>query len=255
MPRAAIKSYRRGRATLRSRQALVTRNLSANRSVKARYGYASVPRSRGPMVTGEMKYYDSTKSSTAIAAATDWTGCELDPTTSLFAPSVGGTINQRIGRKVHLKSLRIRGIVGTAPSTTGAAYPPCQIRLLLVLDMQTNATQLNSEDVMQAPSTATALACTNSRQALSQLGRFRVLKDKTFVIQDPNIISNAIAGAGRMVPFKFNIPLKNMVVTFNAAATGGIGDIVDNSFHIIACASDSGMNPFIQYEGRVTYKE
>lgn len=204
---------------------------------------------------GEMKYFDSTKAATNLVAAADWTGAELDPNTGMFAPTVGATINQRIGRKVYAKSLRIRGIIGTNPATTGAAYPPCQVRLLLVQDTQTNAAQLNSEDVMQAPATATALAATNSRQALTQLGRYRVLKDKVFILQDPNFVSSSVAGAPLLRPFKFNIDLKDQIVTFNSTNGGTIADVVDNSWHIIAIASDIGMVPFIQYEARVSFKE
>lgn len=204
---------------------------------------------------GEMKYFDSTKAATNLVASADWTGTEFDPTSSMFAPTVGATINQRIGRKVVAKSLRVRGIIGTNPSTTGAPYPPCQVRLLLVQDMQTNATQLNGEDVMQAPATATALAATNSRQALTQLGRFRVLKDKVIVLQDPNFMSSAVAGAPLLRPFKFNIDLKDQIVTFNSTNGGTIADVVDNSWHILVDASDIGMVPFIQYEARVSFKE
>lgn len=207
------------------------------------------------MATGEMKYFDSTIAQTAIQTNATWASAEMDPSTGIFAPTVGSTINQRIGRKVHVKSLRIRGTVGTAPTTTGATYPPCQVRLLLVQDTQTNATQLNSEDVMQAPATATALAAVNSRQALTQLGRFRVLKDKTIVLQDPNFVSSAQPGAPLLRTFKFNVKLKNQIVTFNSTNGGSIGDVVDNSWHILVLASDIGMVPFIQYEARVTFKE
>jgi len=60
----------------------------------ARSGYGSVARARGAAVTGEMKYFDCSRSATAlVATAATWASTEMDPSTTvdLGAAAVAGT--------------------------------------------------------------------------------------------------------------------------------------------------------------------
>lgn len=231
-----------------------------------RAGYSTVPRTRGVYSKGEMKYYDTELTSTAIPASTDWTGTEFNPdtpnaTSTLVAPAVGSAINQRIGRNVKLHKIIIRGQVNTAAQADQTATDAAsRIRLLLVQDTQTNATQAQGEEIMQAPSTAAAALATSSFASLATLGRFRVLKDKMFVIDNPNITWDGtnLEQQGQVRNFKFSykprVPIK---VSFNATNTAGgaIADIVDNSFCMYAICSNAGLAPNLTYKARAYYKE
>lgn len=213
-----------------------------------------------------MKYYDTELTSTTIPASTDWTATEFNPTnpnatSTLAAPAVGSAINQRIGRNVKLHKILIRGQVNTgAQADQTAADAACRVRLLLVHDTQTNGTQAQGEEIMQAPATAAAALATSSFQSLATLGRFRVLKDKMIIIDNPNITWDGtnLEQQGQVRNFKFSyqprVPIK---ISFNATNTSGgaIADVVDNSFCMYAICSNAALAPALTYKARAYYKE
>lgn len=230
---------------------------------RKRTGYSTVARTRGVYSRGEMKYFDTERSATALTAAAAWAGTEFPPNvgtpTSLCIPTVGAAINQRIGRAVHVYKIKVRGqinIPNLANQTAGLSA--ANVRLLLVQDMQTNGAQAQGEDIMTAPTGATAILAVDTYQSLANFGRFRVLKDKTIMLQNPNAAYDGtnIEVFGLQKPFKFNIRFKRPVcVRFNATNGGTIADIVDNSWCIYANCSNIGLAPTISYAARVCYKE
>jgi len=222
-----------------------------------RKGYSSVPRTRGGAVMGEMKYFDTRLAATAIPSVAAWTGTEFDPTTylTLCVPVVGAAINQRIGRSIKIVKIRVRGQIRTEKKDEATGQNASQIRLALVQDMQTNATQAQGEQVFTA--TTTANEAPLAMQNIDSFGRFRVLKDQTFNIGNPSAITSAGAEVnGLVTSFKWNVTFSTPVeVRFNATNGGTIADIVDNSFHIMANANGIELAPTICYVARVCYKE
>lgn len=222
------------------------------------YGSELIMYSR-PQIKGEMKYFDTQRDAIAIATSTDWTGTELDPATfnCLFAPIQGAAINQRIGREVKVMKIKMKGLIqSTSQMDQTAGDPPCVIRLILVQDMQTNGSQAQGEDVMAT--TANGVTNTCSFLSLASLGRFRVLKDKTLIIENPNLSWDGtnLEQQGVAKTFKWNVTFRNPVsVRFNSTNGGTIADIVDNSFHLIGCASNGSLSPSLHYVCRVCYKE
>lgn len=225
----------------------------------ARRGYRTVARTRGIYAKGEMKYFDCSYGATQIAANSDWTGTESDPTTldTLFVPTQGSAINQRIGREVKVHKIKIRGLIAAPAQTTEASPDNAQfIRMILVQDTQTNATQMQGEQLIGSGSSDTIA----SFQNLDNTGRFKVLKDKTFALVNANISGTSAAatiiqsGMGRW--FKINHTFKVPVsVRFNATNGGSIADIVDNSFHILCNSVDSALAARLSYQARICYKE
>jgi len=238
-----------------------------------RKGYGSTARTRGAAATGEMKYMDSELVQTALAATTTtWpAGTLRDPTTTinlgaaavanplnLCSPTVGAALNQRIGRSILVRKIKIRGTITVAPATPanqGEAASKC--RILLVQDMQTNAGPMTGAQLMRDAGTATTTL--DSYQNPDNFGRFRVLKDLVIVLQDPNAFTDAVpapAHNGLKRSFKFNVNFKTPVkVQFNATNGGTGADIVDNSFHIIAATDSTALGPNLSYYSRVAYKE
>lgn len=234
------------------------------RIIKARRkGYFGVRRTMGPLYTApETKYFDSSQAVALPAVTTVWPAANTtDPTTvnCLFAPALGNDINNRIGRKCMVKKIKIRGSVGVAVQTAqSTADGPSYIRIMLVQDNQTNATQAQQGQVMGGGSVAAVTI--NSFQNLVNLGRFRVLKDIKFPISDLNLIGSPTAGdvvqQGFQRHFKININFKKYVqVNFNATNGGTVADIVDNSFHLMAACSDNSYAPAIVYQSRVSYND
>jgi len=231
-----------------------------SRVSNARVGYATVPRTRGVYAKGEMKYNDTYVNSTVLAAATDWTGTEMDPATlnTLFVPQLGTGINQRIGQKVSVVKQVIRGQV-FAPILTNqtASHQNPVVRLIHFMDEQTNSTQAQGEDLMSAPS-ANATSAPFGFQNVNNFGRFKVLKDKMRTLPVGNISYDGtnIEQGGVAIPFKFTFkPKKPVVMQFNATNGGTVADIVNNSFHLLAITSSTGITPQISYVCRTYYKD
>lgn len=222
-------------------------------------GMQFVSRTMGVQAVTEKKYFDSYDSADALVAANDWTGTEIDPAgNTLFYPAEGAAINQRIGRKVSVTKLKIRGHIYCAKNNAANGLAPTLCRMILYQDMQTNAAQAQGEQLMASPGAATALQCVTTYQNLANVGRFRVLKDKMITIQNPALSYDGAAedANGLIKPFKFNITFrKPVVVRFNATNGGTVADIIDNSFHLIANCSSIELAPTVYYQCRVVYTD
>lgn len=231
-----------------------------------RAGYSTVARTRGVYAKGETKYFDSLLTITAINASTNWTGTEYDPNVvpvanmnTLFAPTQGAGINQRIGKACKVHKIRIQGEIQCPAQTNQvAADATSVIRLSLVQDNQTNSTQCQGEQVFTPPTTATATLATEAFQNIDNFGRFKVLKDKFYAFQNPNMSFDGtnIEQAGLVRRFKWVVKFKKPIeVRFNATNGGTIADIVDHSWHIMANNTSTDLTPFLVYQCRVCYKE
>jgi len=229
---------------------------------KGRKGYRTVARTRGPFSGGEMKYSDSFKTMTAVAESTNWTATELDPGTAncLFSPVQGNDINNREGRKVHVYKIKIRGLIQRVTDTTQTAVSDDPaVRVMLVQDCQTNGVQMQGEELMQTSEASTAITFTGF-QNLANLGRFKVLKDKTYYpvanVAANNASATTISQASGNIPFKMTVVFKEPVmVRFNATDGGTVADIIDNSWHIIAQRSGTSGSCLLGYTCRVCFKE
>lgn len=236
---------------------------SAPLARRKRRGYSTVPRTRGPYGYGEMKYFDTTRTATAVNASTNWAGTSSPPNSgtpnTLVAPVVGSAIDQRIGRMIKLYKLSVRGMIYVAPQTNQIfSDNASQIRILLVQDMQTNGTQADGDIIMTPPATADTRQVVLAHQNIGSLGRFRVWKDKTVVLQNPNGMYDGtnVEQQGLVKPFKFKLSFKKGIeVRFNAVNGGTIADIVDNSFNIYASTSSADLAPTMVYRARAYYKE
>jgi len=242
--------------------------------LRTRQGYSSVARTRGAPVTGEMKYFDCDLNLNAIpAVTTTWVAGTLqNPATTinlgdaavatpncLFAPKVSAALNGRIGRKVTVYKIKIRGtITCAAQAAQTTADPGCLVRWMLVQDMQSNAAAMTSAQLMNDASAASSTIV--SMQNPNNFGRFRVLKDRMINIADLNLTgdpaANQVLQASFMRNFKCTYKWRGgMVVHFNATNGGTIADLVDNGLHFIAGCSNVSFTPTLSYYSRVSYKE
>lgn len=215
----------------------------------------------GGYVGLEKKFFDSERS-IAIPVSTDASGCEADPTTLLClnCPAQGDGESERDGRQISMSSIQVKGMVSIAAQsdqTAGDVIP--DVMIALVLDKQTNGSQLNSEDVYENPSGFSTLASQPFRN-LENSQRFRVLKTV-------HVTSTELAGAiqpvydgtnieqqGANVPFSMYVNLKGMKVNFISGQTSStISAIADNSIHVIAYASNVSASPTLLYNARLRF--
>lgn len=222
------------------------------------YGPSSlVARTTGPFGVSESKYFDLEQTATAVAESTDWTGTALAAGT-IALPTSGSGISQRVGNKIAIYKIAIRGIIRTVAETTNVAFPPPANRLILFVDQQTNGIAVGPEVLMDAPTTATVADTFVSMQNIDNFGRFRVLRDmviKPISTTDVNVSATSSSSANSDMPFKMTIRFrKPLIVKFRASA-GTIGDIVDNSIHLLAQKSGTGYTSNITFRTRTYYKD
>lgn len=176
------------------------------------------------------------------ATSTGWAGGELDPATALCISVVaqGDGENQRDGRMYNINSWYIKGFLSTSASEAQAG--PQQmvlVRIVVVLDTQTNGAQLNAEDVF-TPVAAGVDVCSVRNLQFSK--RFRVLKDRTMKL-NPNIVNegavNAFAAGASSVPFKMGGRFKTPLKVRCSGTTAAIASVTDNSIHVIGVSNSA----------------
>lgn len=226
-----------------------------------------MPRTTGGLNLTEIKYFDTELTATAITASANWPGTEVDPDVvpvtnidTLFAPIEGSGINNRVGRQVAVKGIRIRGnIIANNKAGVSVADVPSYVRLIMFQDKQTNGAQAQGEEVMSDPVTNNTFMPQTSLLNLANLGRFRILKDKIFTLQNAAMTNDTGATGGVVMQglirtFKWNVMFRDpIIVNFNATNGGTIADVVDNSFHLLAVTGTTAGVPTISYSCRISY--
>jgi len=207
----------------------------------------------------ERKFYDTALTATAIVSPTDCTGAELDPsaTSMISTPAQGDGEQNRDGKQIACLYMDINGILNV-PAVEDVANPvgPITIYLAIVLDTQTNAAQLNSEDVFKNTGAAALLAASPMKNLLFGK-RFRILKSSTFMfpmVQNTVEGDNLHSSSGQQKAFRWFIPLRGLKINFNGGTTASIANVIDNSIHVIAFSSNSiSLSPTIQYNARLRF--
>lgn len=192
-------------------------------------------RRRGLSAGVELKCVDQHYAAAAMGST--WVGAEIDPAANCIGACVQGTgLANRDGQRVVVKSIMIDGYVyrsttSDAPDVRNGSI----VAIALVQDCQTNAAQLNAEDVYSVD--GTDALC---RRVIEYSTRFKVLKKWVIPMSDTCAFNDAAAtGSVNGASKRFHCYLKlNVPVTFiSGAGAGTIADIRDNSFHMIACST------------------
>lgn len=135
--------------------------------------------------------------------------------------AIGSDYTDRVGRKIRLKSIYVRGLVSRNLTLGGGTLLPDVARMLIVFDTQTNGATPSVTDILKE-ATATSQLNLNNRD------RFKVLIDKQYAIA-PYLISDtatqsyALAGSPTTYQVKKYKKLNHEVV-FNGTQ-GTVGSI------------------------------
>lgn len=209
-------------------------------------------------IADELKFLDNAVEDQALVAAATWAGAELDPATTLCltAPAQGDTASSRDGKQIIAKSLNVKGKV-YIPQSELVASPPIgtEIFIALILDKQTNNAQLNSEDVYSLVAANTGLNCRPLRN-LNFAKRFKVLKTEKFIFDNTAVSHFAVdsfSKPARAIDFDWFVDLKDMKINFNSVTTGVIGNVLDNSVHVVGIANSTSESPAITYQSRFRF--
>ncbi len=189
----------------------------------------------------EKKFLDTTLAGTTVVTA----GAIIS--SSLNVVPEGNGESARIGRKIFLTNLRMKGKItlNTANSSVNAAV----LRCIVYQDTQTNGAAAGVTDILES-------ADWRSWRNLANQERFKILKDKTFTMNpDAATITSAdvIATAEKVVPLKLSLKINAPIEYDNSATTGAIATQRTNNIGVLAIASDQTCQ--IDYIARMRYKD
>lgn len=216
-----------------------------------------VPRTPGGQTISERKYFDSEVLASPIANSyANWANSWQNPTAlgTLFAPTQGNDISNREARSCYVYNITIKGSLTLQPQSGGTVGEPGEnVRLVLVLDKQTNGQAMTGDQLL---SSGTGPPMFFAYQSTANFGRFQVLKDKTYSFANtPLTTATTIILNGVTKQFKlkyvFKEPLK---INFNSTNSGTITDIIDNSFHLFGGTENDEHTIQLNYKSRVSFK-
>ena len=204
----------------------------------------------------ERKFLDTSVSNGAIVSATTMAGAEMDPSgvNTISAPAQGDGQSNRDGRQITVDSAYVNGVVNFEGQSDQADLPEgLTVALWLVMDMQTNGAQLNSENVFTNPS-GNANCNVAAFRDLQYIRRFKVL-DKQ-VIEFPPIPggtdgtdTNSTAGCHKTFKLSYQKPF---LVNFTGTS-GNVSTVSDTSLHVIAIANRSSAAT-VSYNSRIRFR-
>jgi len=241
------------------------RSYAGHNKTPRRYRSYAVGRpvpTRNSYCSPERKYYDQSWNDENVSPITTIWGNSTIINTGASVPSLvlprGGTdINQRIGNKIALQKLVVRFQMRTPISAIDGAVPASQtFRVLLVQNKQTNGIQCDAVDVLLSDGTdEPMLLCF---QNVAKFGKFRILKDVTRTVTPKQMAfssTTATRSAGTVYYGKFVVKFKQPVVVRFQADAGTIGDVMDNSFFIMAGCDQSSPNVRMSMKSRAYYTD
>lgn len=158
----------------------------------------------------------------------------------LAVPVLGTDMNNRIGRKILLKSVYIRGHVSSQYATTAATGITLGqlYRMIIFIDLQPNGAAPATTDLL-------VTAAPQSHLNLNNRDRFKILCDKQWTV-DPYFYSTtasaSVASASRQIwPVKKYKKL-NIETVFNATNGGTIADIASGALYMFWIGSSGTGN-------------
>ncbi len=198
----------------------------------------------------EVKFADIESNSDAFA--TNWATMEDATNDSISGVAIGDTESSRDGRVYHIHSIHIKGRIQVASTEmVGTPQPDLFGRICLVLDTQTNGSQLTATDVMVGTGTDDVLAFRNLRHTK----RFQVLWDKKWLLR--SFVTNE--GAANLYAqqnqstaiFSFNRRFKTPIKVICSGTDATISSLSDNSLHVIGVANSVGA--LLSYQARLRF--
>ena len=191
-------------------------------------------RNRGAMaMRGEKKVIDINTTSFAV----ETTGTQLQ----LLNGCAPGSQNfNRIGRKITMKSLQIRGRVQFKDTTGG----PTQVRMIVVYDKQPNGAAPTFANIISSQNIAGTIdSLISCFPNLDNRDRFEIIRDRMYesgVIQDT--ATQAYAAGMPLCTISEFIPLGARDTQFNAGTAGTIGDITSGSLYVFFISNQANAN-------------
>lgn len=202
--------------------------------------------SRFGKATSELKYFEDTQDVQAITT----TGIISYISINRVPAGTGAT--QRVGRKIVLKSIHMRGAVVLPDGINALSNASTTVRVIMYWDKQAN----------KATATVTGILTSADEKSFNNMEnsqRFRILKDyyfevkaqDTLLIAGPAYVTTVANRVMKPVNIKCNIPVEF------SSTTGAIGEITSNNIGILAICSNvnAAHNPLLDVQTRIRFTD
>lgn len=211
----------------------------------------------------ETKYFD-TDTIFTIPTGANWNST-LASANGLFWPQLGDQSSQREGQKVTVHKIHIKGRI-IVPEQHNLAVITSDnatiVRIVYAFDHDNIGGIAAGNLIIQNPSAANNILANLQPQNIDNVTRFRVIFDKSFVLQNPNIYQSTIGGTtieqqGLAVNFKKTIKFVRPVEVdfFKSTAFSSYADVLHNNLAAYAHCTNTDLVPSIYLNTRCYYKE
>lgn len=167
---------------------------------------------------------------------------------SLLRIPEGNSESDRLGRKITLRSLHIRGNFFLNPDPTNSSHN-ATVRMIVYQDRQTNGTAATPSEILEGVSTAYS----NSYRNLANKSRFYFLCDKTIQMASKFAFTDTGASAQRYI--SFNKMLKMPIQYSDTAQDGSLGTIRSNNIGILFLNNGTLINANFVGRARVRFTD
>lgn len=237
----AYGKKKRGRGS-----SFVRRRSMYSRIPRKRRSYASVGAKRKTRMV-EHKFLDG-----LVGPITALTAGVFLSTSHNFVPQ-GFAENERIGRKITIKSLEVRGSIVLPPTET-LGNMDNRVRIIFYIDHQTNGAAATLDEIVNTSGTVSI----NAFRDLANQQRFRLIYDTWFDLPVRAVLQDA-ATTGDNVPsstgFKFVRKLNLSIQFDDGVTTGAISSQRTNNIGAFCICEQTSVAPIVAYTFRIRYTD
>lgn len=222
--------------TIRKRKA-ADMSAAYRAGMQARTYAPSLRGRRTGAVSTELKFWDGTLADTTTFGITN---------SSLNLIPQGVTESSRVGRKCVVKSIRLKGkFILSNTTTLGNAYD--WMRLIIYVDKQCNGTAATATDILETDAL-------QSFRNLSNTGRFKILHDKSYVLNPTAGAYTGAATTNLIMTKQFSINKRVNIPLEFSSTTGALSELRSNNIGVLVVANN-GTVSYIGYNWRLLYSD
>ncbi len=200
----------------------------------------------GKLYTGkaspELKFYDLTETAVLTTSLANPLGSGV----AINAPAQGDTQSERIGNRIIVKSIQVKGYFTLQGVATGTLQKSNVARIMFFVDHQANGGYPTATDVLQN------VGNINSFRNLDHSARFTMLTNIRMDLHGvPAYSGTALASVDQHFSFSFYKKL-NMLTQFEGS-TAAITSVTNNSIIPMAFMEDTGAPVSVFFDTRIRY--
>lgn len=217
---------------------------------------------------GELKYFDGETDVVGglSGVPVGVTGTIVDESLNLIKQ--GTQPSQRIGRKVVVKRLQMRGHVRLQSVVAGITpNRPLRFRLIVYCDKQCNGAAGSAEQILQSRNNSADASVDkdvtlDNYRNMEYIDRYRIIYDKTHTLNPLTLSTADVSGlridsSGVYKTFNFGKNMNLEIIWGTVAASGTIDQIQSNNLGVMCIVDDNTQSEDwqLKYQWRLRYTD